>query len=81
MSPKRTKAPSKAPPHASEGELTPNESAFLRRLVDLAIDQLLQERAAESAAAETTSDRAKADHAPAPDAPDDAPPDDGDDSP
>lgn len=71
----------KPPPHVSEGELTPNESAFLRRLVDLAVDQLLEERAAESASAETTSDRANADHAPASDASDDAPPDDGDDSP
>lgn len=67
----------KPPPHVSEGELTPNESAFLRRLVDLAVDQLLEERAAESASAETTSDRTNADDAP----PDDAPPDDGDDSP
>lgn len=62
----------KPPPHMSEGELTPHESTFLRRLVDLAVDQLLQERAAESAAAETTSDPADAD---------DALPDDGDDSP
>jgi len=36
----------KPPPHVSKGELTPNESAFLRRLVDLAVDQLLKERAA-----------------------------------